>query len=74
MSRYSNDLEEVKRRVKEYDCDGICYSDNKMCNRVYHCPETRSKEFATTVIAVVLLVSIYAAVIVLFILCMVGFN
>ena len=70
MNKYSNDIKEVKKRAKSYGCDGICYSKDKMCNRVDYCPETRSKEFAATIFAVIFIISIYAAAIVLFILCL----
>lgn len=65
MAKYSNSDKEIKRRCKQYDCDGICYSRDKMCNRVDICPETRSREFAATVAAVILIVSFYLAIIII---------
>lgn len=65
MAKYSNKDEEIKRRCEQYDCDGICYSRDKMCNRVDICPETRSKEFAATVAAVILITSFYLAIIIM---------
>lgn len=65
MAKRSNIEEEIKRRCEQYDCDGICYSRDKMCNCVDICPETRSKEFAATVAAVILITSFYLAIIVL---------
>ena len=65
MTRYSNNNKEIKRRRKQYNCDGICYSRDKMCNRVDICPETRSREFAATIAAVILLVSFYLAIIIM---------
>ena len=65
MNKYSNDIKDVRRRAKSYDCDGLCYSRHKTCNRIDYCPETRSREFTATVIAVILLVSFYLAIIVI---------
>lgn len=67
MAKYSNDKKEIKRRAKEFDCDGICYSRDKMCPRVDYCPETRSKEFAATVIAVLFIASFYMLILALFV-------
>lgn len=65
MAKYSNEDREIKRRCKLYGCDGMCYSRDKMCNRVDICPETRSKEFAATVAAVILIASFYLAIIIM---------
>ena len=72
MAKYSNDEKEVKRRCKQYECDGLCYSRDKMCNRVDICPETRSREFAATVIAVILITSFYLAAIILLLSVFIG--
>ena len=65
MAKYTNEEKEIKRRCKLYGCDGMCYSSDKMCNRVDICPETRSGEFAATVAAVILLASFYLAIIIM---------
>ena len=43
MNKYSNDIKEVRRRAKSYECDGLCYSRYKTCNRIDYCPETRRR-------------------------------
>lgn len=72
MAKYSNEDREIKKRCKLYGCDGMCYSRDKMCNRVDICPETRSKEFAATVAAVIILTSFYLAIIIMTISSLIG--
>lgn len=72
MAKYSNSEEDIKRRCSQYECDGVCYSHDKMCNRVDTCPETRCKEFAATVAAVILIASFYLLALVLLLAVFVG--
>lgn len=44
-------LKNERDRIRQYDCDGICYTDNSMCPQAEICPETRKKEFAGTITA-----------------------
>lgn len=45
--------EEINRRAKEHNCDGMCYTSKSMCPRAETCSETRTKEFIATVIAII---------------------
>lgn len=40
-----------EQRAKLHNCDGRCYWSTGMCPKVEVCEETRTKEFACTVIA-----------------------
>ena len=50
--------DKVQERKEKYNCDGHCYTPYYMCPRTEICPETRGREFISTIAAVLTLLAI----------------
>ena len=62
MCKQKTCYDEQQIRANKYDCEGICYASTFMCPRVETCPETRSKEFKSTILAVIIIVTLMVSV------------
>ena len=41
------------KKIKQYNCDGICYTSTSMCPCAETCPKTRTKEGLATIAALI---------------------
>lgn len=53
-----------QERSKKYGCDGICYTPYNTCPKIETCPETKTREFAGTIVAVATMLFVIIAAIV----------